>query len=118
MLYSPPGFDGEKLQDDLFKAFGPGTINEDVRKQNGHPKQGPWTNQCVKMMIANKEEGVTPAATGGSKDPDGLSKAIILAGLLGGCGSCYDDKVIQCVETCQVRLGVQKVKSLFLWRNF
>ena len=54
-------------------------------------------------MVAKREEGDKPAADANSKDPDGLCKAVALAGLLGGRGTGYDDEVVQCVETCQVR---------------
>lgn len=109
------GFNGQKLQDDLFKAFGPGTIYEEARNQTSKPRQGPWTNHCVVTMLTNKSSGVSPAGDKDSKDPDGLCKAIVLAGLLGGCGKCYDDEVSQCVETCQVRnLETWCVKSNLL----
>ena len=97
------GFKGQALQDDLFRAFGPNTVYEETRKQSASPKQGPWTNHCVKVMVAKREEGDKPAADANSKDPDGLCKAVALAGLLGGRGTGYDDEVVQCVETCQVR---------------
>ena len=96
------GFDAGSLQDALYKAFGPGTIYEEARKQSDTPKQGPWTNHCLRTLISNREENVSPAEDTNSMDPDGLTKAVVLAGLLGGCGKNYDDMVVQCVETCQV----------------
>ena len=112
VLFLVAGFDAGKLQDALFKTFGPGSIYEDVRKQSANPKQGPWTNICLKIMIANREENVSPAGDKNSKDPDGLSKAVVLAGLLGGCGQNYDNQVEQCVETCQVRTNAK-----YLWKG-
>ena len=95
------GFDTNLLADALFKHFGPGTIYEDARQQSGSPVKGPWTNHCLKIMIANRENGQSPEGDPKSQDPDGLCKAIALVCLLGGTGD-YSDKVEGCVQTAQV----------------
>ena len=95
------GFDAGKLGDTLFEFFGPGTVYEKARQQSGSPIQGPWTNHCLKIMIANRENGVTPAGDKNSKDPDGLCKAVALVGLLTDVDN-ITDKVPDCVQTAQV----------------
>lgn len=95
------GFDAGKLGDTLFQFFGPGTVYEKARQQSGSPIQGPWTNHCLKIMIANRENGVTPAGDKNSKDPDGTCKAVALVGLLTDVDSIMD-KVTDCVKTAQV----------------
>ena len=75
---------------------------ENARTQSGSPVKGPWTNHCIKIMVANRENGVTPAADKNSKDPDGLCKAVALAGLLGAKEGTMVESVRECVRTAQV----------------
>jgi hypothetical protein len=98
------GFDAEKVGDALFKFFGPGTPYEDARKQTGSPVKGPWTNHCLKDMIANREKGLKPGAESQTKDPDGLCKVIALAGLVKESEdeSSVRARVTKCVNTVQV----------------
>ncbi len=95
------GFDEQKLSDAIFKHYGPGTIFEAARNQSGSPIKGPWTNHCVKIMVANREAGKKPAGDTGSKDPDGLCKSIAVAALFSGTPNLKDG-VEKCVNTCQV----------------
>ena len=67
----------------------------------GKPINGPWTNHCLKIFIANRENGTTPEGDNGSKDPDGLCKAIGVVGLLSGKDSLIDS-VGQCIKVAQV----------------
>jgi hypothetical protein len=87
------------LGDALFKEFGPGTVYEDARTQSNKPVQGPWTNHCLKIMIANRENGEVPGAEKNTKDPDGFCKTVALGGLN---GSTPLDSVKECVRTVQV----------------
>lgn len=97
------GFDAKHLGDAIFKFFGPDTEYEHARTQSGSPVKGPWTNHCVKIMIANRENGMEPAAEKNSKDPDGLCKAVALAGLLGPDGKgALLERVRECVQTVQL----------------
>lgn len=89
------GFDAKKYADAIFAYFGPGTVYEKARQQSGTPKQGPWTNHALKIMIANRENGDTPEADANSKDPDGLCKAIALV-------RQPDGNIKPCVNTTQV----------------
>lgn len=100
------------MGDALFEFFGPGTVYEDARMQSGKPVKGPWTNHCVKIMIANRENEVTPAGEKNSKDPDGFCKTVALAGLLGEVENGLDVKVCECVKTVQVRKHNQMLCSL------
>lgn len=95
------GFDDGKLADAIFKMFGPGTVYEEARKQTSKPINGPWTNHNIKTFLAKREEGETPAGDTGSKDPDGLCKAIIVIALLSGKPGMLE-AVEKCVKTTQV----------------
>lgn len=75
---------------------------EQARTQSGSPIKGPWTNLCLKIMVANRENGVEPAADKKSKDPDGFCKTVALAGLLGSEEGALLDNVRECVQTVQV----------------
>lgn len=97
------GFDADKLADAIFTHFGPGTVYEDARKQTSKPINGPWTNHNIKIFLANREKGASPAADTSSKDPDGLCKAIVVIGLLSGKPELLD-AVEKCVKTTQVRV--------------
>lgn len=57
----------------------------------------------MKIMIANRENGVSPAGDKNSKDPDGLSKAVAVVGAMSGSAE-LKDQVQKCVNTAQVRL--------------
>ena len=95
------GFDADKLADAIFTHFGPGTVYEDARKQTSKPINGPWTNHNIKIFLANREKGASPAADSSSKDPDGLCKAVVVIGLLSGKPELLD-AVEKCVKTTQV----------------
>ena len=95
------GFDADKLADAIFTHFGPGTVYEDARKQTSKPINGPWTNHNIKIFLANREKGASPAADPSGKDPDGLCKAIVVIGLLSGKPELLD-AVEKCVKTTQV----------------
>ena len=95
------GFDASKLADAIFTHFGPGTPYEDARKSTERPVKGPWTNHNIKIFLANREKGATPAADPSSADPDGLCKAIVVIGLLSGKPELLD-AVEGCVKTTQV----------------
>ena len=95
------GFDDAKLADAILKHFGPGTAYESARKQTKKPVDGPWTNHNIKIFLAKREEGDTPAGDTGSKDPDGLCKAVIVISLLSGKPEMLE-AVKKCVETTQV----------------
>ena len=66
------------MADTLFKFFGPNTIYEDARKQTTKPIQGPWTNHNLKTFIANRENGVEPAADADSKGKKNDSDVTVL----------------------------------------
>ena len=99
------GFDADKLADAIFTHFGPGTVYEDARKQTSKPIKGPWTNHNIKIFLANREKGASPAADPSSSDPDGLCKAIVVIGLLSGKPELLD-AVEKCVKTTQVCLTI------------
>ena len=63
--------------------------------------KGPWTNHNIKIFLANREKGHTPAADPSGSDPDGLCKAIVVIGLLSGKPELLD-AVENCVKTTQV----------------
>ena len=95
------GFDADKLADAIFAHFGPGTIYEEARKQTSRPVKGPWTNHNIKIFLANREKGASPAADPSGGDPDGLCKSIVVIGLLSGKPELLD-AVEKCVKTTQV----------------
>ena len=95
------GFDDKKLADAFFEYFGPGTIYENARTQTGKPVKGPWTNHCMKIFIAKRENGEKPEADANSKDPDGLCKAVPVIALHSGKDS-LSKEVTKCVQTIQV----------------
>lgn len=97
----PSGFDDSKLADAIFAHFGPGTVYEKVRTQSESPKKGPWTNHCIKIFIANRENEDKPEADSSSKDPDGTTKAVAVTALLAGKDGLMD-QVKKCVNTAQV----------------
>lgn len=82
------GLDTDKLADDTYKFFGPGTEYEQARRQlsgpgvlqlalmflRHSPVNGPWTNHCLKTFVSNRAAGKTPEADGRTVDPDGLVK--------------------------------------------
>lgn len=74
---------------------------EEARKMTGSPIKGPWTNHNIKIFIAKREKGESPAADPSSADPDGLCKAIVVVGLLSGKPELLD-AVEKCVKTTQV----------------
>ena len=97
------GFVGSQLADALFAHFGPGTIYEKARTGGGSPIKGPWTNHCLKIFIAKRENGDKPEGDANSKDPDGLCKAVGVTALFAGKGTdVIKEKVKECVVTCQV----------------
>ena len=89
------------MADAIFKHFGPGTIFEQARLSTEKPVKGPWTNHNIKIFLANREKGATPAADPSSADPDGLCKAVVVVGLLSGKAELLDT-VEKCVKTTQV----------------
>ena len=101
LILCSTGFDADKLADAIFTHFGPGTVYEDARKQTSKPINGPWTNHNIKIFLANREKGASPAADQSSKDPDGLCKAVVVIGLLSGKPELLD-AVEKCVKTTQV----------------
>jgi len=86
------GLDTDKLADDTYNFFGPGTEYEQARRQlsgpgvlqlalmflRHSPVNGPWTNHCLKTFVSNRAAGKTPEADGRTVDPDGLVKTVIL----------------------------------------
>ena len=82
------GLDTDKLAEDTYMFFGPGTEYEEARHQRSgpgllqlalmflrhNPVNGPWTNHCLKTFISNRAAGRTPEADGRTVDPDGLVK--------------------------------------------
>ena len=98
------GFDSKKLANSIFDFFGPGTEYERVRLQTESPKKGPWTNHCIKIMVAKRENGDSPAVDEKGQDPDGFCKTVALASLLNNTAEAYSlkDKVEACVKTVQV----------------
>lgn len=110
------GFDetGKTLADALFKFFGPGTEYEKARTQSKYPLNGPYTNHCIKILVANRENETEPAADPSSKDPDGLCKAVAVIALLSGKESLVK-AVKACVNTAQVSMsGHGEGKNIFL----
>lgn len=101
-LYSTIGFVAVKQADRFYKHFGPGTHFESTRTQSGSPKQGCWTNHNLKIFLAKREdEGEEDHADTGSKDPDGLVKAIGVAAMYHGRPDMLE-KVGECVRITQV----------------
>lgn len=97
----PTGFDAAKQADRLFKHFGPGTSFEATRTTAGSPKQGCWTNHNLKTFLAKREEGEEDQTDSGSKDPDGLVKAIGMVAMYHGRPDMLQ-KVEECVRVTQV----------------
>ena len=112
-LCPPLGFDAAKQADRLYKHFGPGTPFEATRKQSASPKQGCWTNHNLKTFIAKREEGDKEQSDTGSKDPDGLVKAIAVVAMHQGQPDLLD-KVEQCVRVTQVSRPQYTVSLLIL----
>ena len=103
-LLLPPGFNRAKQADRLYKHFGPGTPYEATRQQTSSPKQGCWTNHNLKIFLAKREEGEDEEADSGSKDPDGLVKAIAVVAMYHGREE-MERYVEECVRITQVRDG-------------
>ncbi len=99
------GFDASKLADAIFATFGPGTVYEKARTEGGSPLKGPWTNHCIKIFVANRENGDKPEGDPNGKDPDGFCKAVAVTALLAGKDNLAA-KVTECVNTCQVGKSV------------
>lgn len=72
--------------------------------QSQTPKKGPWTNHCIRILIANRENGDSPAADTKTVDPDGLCKAIALVGQ--GKLESFEATIKACVNTCQVGASI------------
>jgi ADP-ribosylglycohydrolase len=99
-LVQDKGFDAAKQADRFYKTFGPGTPFEATRRQAGSPKQGCWTNHNIKTFVAKREEGEAEQADSGSKDPDGLVKAIAVVAMYHGRPE-MEGLVEQCVRITQ-----------------
>lgn len=95
------GFDDKKLADAIFKHFGPGTPYENARQQTTKPLKGPWTNHNIKIFLAKRENGEEPDGDTGSKDPDGLCKAVPIIALLSGKPEVFEN-VVKCINTTQL----------------
>lgn len=74
---------------------------EKARTSGGQPVKGPWTNHCVKIFVANRENEDKPEGDPNGKDPDGLCKAVAVTALLAGKDGLME-KVKECVNTVQV----------------
>ena len=96
-----PGLDTANQADRLYNHFGPGTPFEATRKQTASPKQGCWTNHNLKTFMAKREEKEADQSDTGSKDPDGLVKAIAVLAMYHGRENMME-QVEACVRVTQV----------------
>lgn len=115
-LVQDNGFDAAKQADRLYKHFGPGTSFEETRKQKESPVKGCWTNHSLKIFMAKREEEEADQTDAGSKDPDGLLKAIAIVAMYHGRPELLA-KVEECVRVTQshpvaVRYALASAKIL------